>query len=81
MWANKKEILIFSIVFSITVFLLSFTLPDKYSSSAIFSVNNNGPESMISNSLREYGGVASMIGLNLPSGGQNKEDFAFQLLN
>ncbi len=81
MWTNKKEILIFSIVSSITVLLLSFTFSDKYTSSAVFSVNNNGPESMISNSLREYGGVASMIGLNLPSGGQNKEDFAFQLLN
>ena len=55
-------------------------MEEKYSSTALYSVNNNSSESMLAGAARQYGDVASMIGLNLPSSSQDKSSYAFELL-
>ena len=66
-WKEKYKILLFSFFFSSLIFLISFSFSDVYKSEAVLasSEHNN-----LGNNLNKFSGVASLAGLNIPSGGE-----------
>ena len=80
LWDSKFYILLFSLVSLILLISSSYLFKTKYSSTATVMIDNSGSESMLSNSLNQYSGLASLAGINLPSNGNDKLIYAYELL-
>ena len=76
-WANKKLIILLTACFALTSVFYSLTLKDIYKSEAILSVAG---ESSMSSSLASLGGLASLAGLNLPTGNADKSVVALEII-
>ena len=80
LWKSKLFIVLFSLISLILFFLLTYLIQPKYSSTATLMINSSGAESVLSNSLNQYSGLASIAGINLPSSGNEKMTYAYELL-
>ena len=78
--AHKLMILVISFSVSILFFSYSKTLPDIYKSSTLLKVNDVSENSTMSSLASQYGGLASLAGISLPSSGGNKSEYVIQTL-
>ena len=78
---NKKKISLVTIIFAIFSVTLSLSLPNIYKSSSLLSVVNDSSSNGISSLASQYGGIASMAGIALPSSsGEDKSSLVIQTL-
>jgi hypothetical protein len=79
LWSNKKLILIVTSFFGIASILIALSLPSKYTSEVLLTpaIKSSQGNSL----LDQYGGFASMAGIELPDGEASKKDIALEILN
>ena len=78
-WEKKLLVFIVTAIFSVGSVFFSLSLPNYYKSSALLTQNEDISQS--DSFLSQYGGIASMAGINFPSeGGFNSTDYAVAIL-
>ena len=80
-WGNKWKIIAITFIFSIASVLYALSLPDIYKSEALLAPNseesNQGGLGALAGQL---GGLASLAGVNLGGGSNDKTDYAMEVL-
>lgn len=81
-WTKKDflKLLIISIVFAIISVVYALSIPNVYSSKSVV-MSNLSESSGIGASLGQFSGIASLAGINLPSGGTSPEVLKEMLLS
>ena len=78
---KKKFISLVTIIFAIFSVFFSLSLPNIYTSSSVLSVIDDSGSKNISALASQYGGLASMAGISLPSAsGEDKSSLVIQTL-
>ena len=77
---NKTIVLSFIIFFVAIAFCISFFIKDKYTSAALIKLSDLGDSSSLSSLSSQYGGLASLAGLSLPSSGENQEEYVIEFI-
>lgn len=73
-WASKKVIILTTLVFSIFSVVYSLSIPNKFTSSSVLKLSKE-VDSSSNNLFSQYGNLANMAGINLPTGSGNMSDF------
>ena len=80
LWAGKKVVAGLSFVASIFSIMISLSLPNVYTASTLLSPAEQSSGGL-SSLMSQYGGLASLAGLTLPSGGDaSKAQLGMQLM-
>ena len=79
-WAGKISVILISSIFAISSVGIALIIPDKYQSSAVLYEVKSG-SSASSGLLSNFGGLASIAGIDLPSAAQDKTILAIKTLN
>jgi LPS O-antigen subunit length determinant protein (WzzB/FepE family) len=80
-WKGKLLIVCFTTIFTIGAIFLALSLPDEYEASAILAPVANSSGSALSGLAGQFGGLASLAGINLGGkGGDDKSVMAIELL-
>jgi len=77
LWKAKILIIVITSFFALTSVLYALSLKNYYKSQAVLSVAG---ESNALRSLSGMGGLASMVGINLPSSGEDKSEIAIKTI-
>ena len=76
-----KLITVITVSLGIISFVLSMQIPNIYKSHALISIKSNDESNSMSSLMSQYGGLASMAGINIPSGSKDKLYKAIAVLN
>ena len=80
-WAGKITIIIISFIFAIASVYFALSKPDIYKASAILApTSNESGAGGLSALAGQFGGLASMAGINLGGGGSDKTDLALEII-
>tara|TARA_B110000967_G_C18896021_1_gene570704 strand:+ start:104 stop:1045 length:942 start_codon:yes stop_codon:yes gene_type:complete len=79
-WSSKNFIIVVTLIFSLTSVLYSLSLTNIYKSSGLLQVNNADDQGGLSSIASQYGGLASLAGISLPSKSSNKSDYAIETI-
>lgn len=80
-WAGKKIITLISIVFAIASIFFALSQPNIYKASTILApVSSEGGAGGLSALAGQFGGLASMAGINLGAEQSDKTDLALQII-
>ncbi len=79
-WSFKFTIASVISVFSIVAILYSISLTNVYTSSALLQVNDSDEKNSLSSLNSQFGGIASIAGVSLPSGASKKSDYAIETI-
>lgn len=79
LWRGKWIIIAFTAVFAVTSVFYALSLPNMYKSTAVLAPADSSG-SGISNLAGQFGGLASLAGINLGGGGSNKTAEALQII-
>ena len=81
-WKEKLLVLFLTSIFSICSIIYALSLPNIYMSSSILSINDSQNNSSgLSRISGQYGDLASIAGIDLPSGGSNdKASLAIEIV-
>ena len=78
LWSKKITIILVTGIMSVASVFYALSLPNYYQSSALLAPAEQNSSSSL---LGQYGGLASMAGISLPSNGEeNKTDMAIAIL-
>ncbi|NVJ60860.1 MAG: LPS O-antigen length regulator [Gammaproteobacteria bacterium] len=81
-WKGKWFVLGFTFLFSFISLIYALNLPNTYKSSAILAPASYSSGSQLSRLAGQFGGLASIAGINLGSnGGENKAVIAIEVMN
>ena len=76
LWNRKFFLISLSFLFSIISIFYSLSIPNKYTSESILEVQSNSSASGAMSSIRsQFGGIASLAGINLGSGDSGDKSF------
>jgi LPS O-antigen subunit length determinant protein (WzzB/FepE family) len=78
-WDGKSLIIFSTSIFSIVAVIISLSLPDIYQSQALLSPAKSSESS--NSTIKNYGGLASLAGINLSQGGSDRTSTALKKLN
>ena len=78
LWKNKLIILLITIFFGVGSIFYALSLPNIYTSSALLQIKSN--ENNSSSLGSRYGGLASLAGVSLPSGGNEKASYIIETI-
>ncbi|EAW28579.1 chain length determinant protein [Alteromonadales bacterium TW-7] len=77
---NRKFIIVFtSIVFTIVAVFYALSLPDTYKSEALLTVAERKDSTGLGGLSGQFGGLASLAGINLGAGSDNKTQLAIEV--
>ena len=81
-WQGKWVIIIMTAIFSITSVFYALSVPDEYKSTALLAPASSSGGSGLSKLSGQYGGLASLAGINLGggSGGDDKVAIAMEII-
>ncbi|MBL4941370.1 MAG: LPS O-antigen length regulator [Colwellia sp.] len=80
-WAGKLTIILVSFVFVVASVLFALSKPDIYKASAILApASSEGGTGGLSALAGQFGGLASMAGINLGGGGSDKTNLALEVI-
>ncbi len=80
LWDEKLKILIISILFTTMGLIYSFNLPNIYKAQATLATSEEQSSSNISSIANQFGGLASLAGVNLSSNSLDRTTFALEIL-
>lgn len=79
LWADRKLLVGVTLLFAICSVLFALSLPNVYQASVLLRPQSS--EGALGGLARQYGGLASLAGISLPSGsGQSKTQLALEVL-
>ena len=80
-WAGKFTIIIISMIFAVASVFFALSKPDIYKASAILApASSEGGAGGLGALAGQFGGLASMAGINLGGGGGDKTGLAIEIL-
>ena len=79
-WVGKWFILIVTFAFVLVSTFYARSIPDQYTSTAILTPASESSSSSLSNLAGQFGGLASLAGVNIGGGGGGKTAIAMHLL-
>ena len=79
-WSSKITISLVTLVFSIVAIIYSLSLANIYTSSALLQINDSEDSGGLSSMSSQYGGLASIAGISLPSSSSKKSDYAVETI-
>ncbi len=83
LWSEKNIIILLTSIFALFSVVYALYLPNLYTSSALLKVTKNGSENSGGNLTElasRYGGLASMVGVSLPSSGIDDATYAVEII-
>lgn len=80
-WNGKLFIVLFTAFFSVGGILYALSLPNVYKASTLLTSASNNGSGGLNNLVGQYGGLASLAGINLGGGGNDKTVLALKVLN
>ena len=80
LWAGKFTIIIISMIFAVASVFFALSKPDIYKASAILAPASSEGGSGLSAMAGQFGGLASMAGINLGGGGVDKTALALEII-
>ena len=80
LWGSKKIIMIFSSFFAIFSVFYSLSLENMYTSSALVKLTDSEQNNAVANMTSQFGGLASLAGVSLPSGSGDKSKYVIETL-
>ncbi|MDX1587868.1 MAG: Wzz/FepE/Etk N-terminal domain-containing protein [Oleiphilaceae bacterium] len=80
LWAGKWWILASTMLAAVLAVFYALSLPDKYSASALVAPVSEGGSGGLSALASQYGGLASMAGVNIGGGDASKRQIALETL-
>ena len=80
LWEGKLDIIRITGVSAIFSVILALLMPNIYHSTATLAPATMGEQSMLGNLASQYGGLASLAGVNLPEGALTKKDLALEVV-
>ncbi len=79
MWNKKSIIILITSIFAISSVIYSLSITNKYKSEALLSITGSSDSEF--SSLKQFGGLASLAGINLSSGSmEDKSDLAIETI-
>jgi uncharacterized protein involved in exopolysaccharide biosynthesis len=81
-WQGKWIIICITAIFSVASVFYALSVPDEYKSTVLLAPASSSGGSALSNLAGQYGGLASLAGINLGggSGGDNKVAIAMEII-
>ncbi|MEP1744156.1 MAG: Wzz/FepE/Etk N-terminal domain-containing protein [Kangiellaceae bacterium] len=80
-WSGKWLIIGITFVFSVASVLYALSLPDEYKSTAVLAPASSSSSSQLSKLAGQFGGLASLAGINLSGGGaEDKTVIAMEIM-
>lgn len=80
-WAGKIVIILISFVFAVASIYYALSQPNVYKASALLApTSNDGGAGGLSALAGQFGGLASMAGINLGGGASDKTDLALEVI-
>lgn len=67
LWSGKVKITVVTLLFALSSLFISLSMPNIYTSQSLLMVVNNSDKGGLSSLGGDYGGLAAMAGINLPS--------------
>lgn len=80
LWNGKWWVIIITLIFAISSVIIALCLPNIYKSEVLVVPTENNREDQISSMLGQFGGAASLMGINLDGVGVSKTVYALQTL-
>jgi uncharacterized protein involved in exopolysaccharide biosynthesis len=80
LWKDKISFVLLTLMFSLASVFYSLSIPNKYESSSILQISGDEQDSSIAGLSSQYGGLASLAGISLPSSSSNKSDYVINTL-
>ena len=77
---NLVSIILITSVFAISSVFYALSLQNIYTSQSILKLADDSGNNSLSSLSSDFGGLASLAGVSLPSGGGDKSDYAIELL-
>tara|TARA_B110000008_G_scaffold276025_2_gene314566 strand:- start:1227 stop:2132 length:906 start_codon:yes stop_codon:yes gene_type:complete len=79
-WKEKVLIMITTFVIIILTLFYALSLPNLYTSSTLLKLSEGGDTGSLSSLASQYGGLASLAGISLPSGSNDKSDYVIETI-
>lgn len=80
-WSKKLQIIIVAFIFSVASIIYALSLPNIYKSQVLLMPNQSDNSSgALSSIAGQFGGLASLAGINLGGGDSSKTQYALQIL-
>lgn len=79
-WKEKVLIMITTFVIIILTLFYALSLPNLYTSSTLLKLSESGDTGSLSSLASQYGGLASLAGISLPSGSNDKSDYVIEII-
>ncbi len=67
-WSGKLQIIVITAIFAIASVIYALSIPDEYKSTALLAPASSGSSSSLSKLAGQFGGLASLAGINLGGG-------------
>jgi LPS O-antigen subunit length determinant protein (WzzB/FepE family) len=80
LWEGKLDIIRITGVSAVFSVVFALLLPNIYHSTATLAPATMGEQGMLGNLASQYGGLASLAGVNLPEGALTKKDLALEVV-
>ena len=80
LWKEKLFIIIVSTTITFLALIYILLLPNLYTSSAILKLNQSDERSGFSSIAAQYGGLASLAGISIPSNSSDKADYVIEII-
>lgn len=81
LWKRKWFIIIFTFIFSIGGVLYALSQPNTYKSDVVLASSSNSGSGGMAAMAAQFGGLASLAGINLDSGSSDNKAIALAVLN
>ncbi|MCG7496838.1 Wzz/FepE/Etk N-terminal domain-containing protein [Vibrio sp. Of7-15] len=81
LWKGKWLIIVITSIFSISSVFYSLSLPNTYKADVVLASSSDSGKGGMAAMAAQFGGLASLAGINLGSGGTDNKDMALAVLN
>lgn len=79
-WSKKHWIILVAGLFAVISVIIAISLPNKYTSEALVVPAENKAEGGVSALASQFGGLASLAGINVGSSSSTSSDLAFEII-
>ena len=80
LWAGKNLIVSITALFAIITLIVVVQIPNQYKATAVVSPSQKGGSSVLSTMASQFGGLASLAGIKVPSGEGGETEAAMEII-
>ena len=80
LWAGKKLIVSLTALFAIIALIVVLQIPNQYKATAVVSPSQKGGASVLNTMASQFGGLATLAGIKVPSGEGDETEAAMEIM-